>query len=187
MIRKVCQRLCCHGATGDPKCTVSAPTGLSGAVFPQPRKSPSQPNPAEQKHFSSQLTAPSTSCPSAYGTAVTEEATTGRTASARSGEPSAGDFPAGTPGFLFALPAAPRQPTGFRHRLIRTFLVGSASPGAEIASFLRQLRDISDRQQACGPAGASSPRAGGIWEGACRWQAFGAGEATHGGECFMAP
>lgn len=68
----------------------------------------------------------------------------GRSASTRSSELAAGDFPAGTPGFLFALPAAHCQPTGFRHSLIRTFLVGSASPGAEVASFLHQLRDLSD-------------------------------------------
>lgn len=112
---------------------------------------------------------------------MTEEGTAGRTASAQRGEPAAGDFPAGMPGFLFALPAAPRQPTSFKAQPYKDFSRGFSLPlGAEIASFFRQLRDISDRQQACGLAGTSSSRAGGIWKGACRRQAFGVGGShTH--------
>lgn len=94
-----------HAATGitdDPKCTVSTPNGLCRAVFPQPRKSSVQPNPAEQEHFA----AASTCYPSTQGRGVTEEEATGAAPALKNSELAAGDFPAGMPGFLFALPAA---------------------------------------------------------------------------------
>lgn len=117
--------------------------------------------PAAQHRSPSRLAAASAST---RGRGVRAEAMAGRTASARRGELAARDFPAGTPGFLFALPAAPRQPTGFRHGLIRIFLMGSAQK----STLSSASREISDRQQACGPAGARSLRASGVWEGACR-------------------
>lgn len=59
-------------------------------------------------------------------------------------QPPARDFPAGRPGFLFALPAAPRQPPGFRHSLIRTFL------WVQHRTQLFPLpAERCDRQQAC--------------------------------------
>lgn len=146
--------------------SLAAPNGLSRAVFLQSPQYPNQPDPAEQKHFSC-LTAVSTSCPSTHERWVREEVTVRHTASAQRG---GGDFPASTPGFLLA-PAH-----WLRAQPYKDF---SPSFGTQIASFLCQLRDISDRQEACRSAGASSPRAGGIWDGACH--------LVQGGEYFMTP
>lgn len=147
--------------------SLAAPNVLSRAVFPQSHQYPNQPDPAEQKHFSSCLTAVSTSCPSTHERGVREEVTVRHTASAQRG---GGDFPASTPTFLLA-PAHWLQAQPYKDF--------SPGFGTEIASFLCQLREISDRQEACRPAGASSPRAGGIWDVACR--------LVQGGEYFMTP
>lgn len=68
---------------------------------------------------------------------------------------------AGLPGSQAGLPVcSARQPPGFRHSLIRTFL------WAQHRNQLFPLpaeRDGMDNL----PAGASSPRAGGTWEGDC--------------------